>query len=138
MQCPNCKYEPTLTELQGSPEQCPSCGVYYAKAAQQKAAPKDPWALEKKIIGKVSAGIAGARSVVDEARELRSADQDEREAIRRARAPVRGEVIVVDIDMPFWSMVKFMVKLALAAIPAAIIVAIIFAGFSAIISLIGR
>ncbi|MEX2498848.1 MAG: hypothetical protein WD397_08225 [Wenzhouxiangellaceae bacterium] len=30
-------------------------------------------------------------------------------------------VTVVDIDMPFWSMVRFMVKLAIAAIPAMLI-----------------
>ncbi len=36
------------------------------------------------------------------------------------------EVTIVDIKMPFGSMVTFMVKLALAAIPAAIILAIIY------------
>ena len=34
--------------------------------------------------------------------------------------------MVTDIRMPFWSMVWFMVKLAIAAIPAGIILAIIF------------
>ena len=37
------------------------------------------------------------------------------------------EVRIVDINMPFWSMVKFMVKLSLASIPAYIILVIIFA-----------
>jgi hypothetical protein len=37
-----------------------------------------------------------------------------------------SEVTIVDIKMPFGSMVVFMVKLALAAIPAAIILAIIY------------
>ena len=32
-----------------------------------------------------------------------------------------NEVTVVDIKMPFWSMVIFMVKAAIAAIPAVII-----------------
>lgn len=36
-----------------------------------------------------------------------------------------NEVIIKDIQMPFWSMVTFMVKWAFAAIPAIIIVAII-------------
>lgn len=31
MQCPKCGYEPTMSEMQASPEQCPNCGVYYAK-----------------------------------------------------------------------------------------------------------
>jgi hypothetical protein len=42
------------------------------------------------------------------------------------------KVVVTDIKMPFWSMVWFMVKLAIAAIPAGIILAIIYlllAGF---------
>lgn len=39
--------------------------------------------------------------------------------------PDLPQVKIVDIDMPFMSMVNFMAKLALAAIPAAIIVAII-------------
>jgi len=42
------------------------------------------------------------------------------------------EVNIVDIRMPFWSMVLFMVKAALASIPALIILAIIYAIFVAI------
>ncbi|WP_428774365.1 hypothetical protein [Vibrio sp.] len=36
------------------------------------------------------------------------------------------EVTVVDIRMPFWSMVVFLVKLAIASIPAMIILSFIF------------
>lgn len=39
----------------------------------------------------------------------------------------QNEVIVTNIKMPFWSMVGFMIKWALAAIPAAIILLIIYA-----------
>jgi hypothetical protein len=39
--------------------------------------------------------------------------------------PVTNDVIVVDLRMPFWSMVWFMVKWAIAAIPALLILAII-------------
>jgi uncharacterized membrane-anchored protein YitT (DUF2179 family) len=42
------------------------------------------------------------------------------------------KVVVTDIKMPFWSMVWFMVKWSIAAIPALIILAIIYlllAGF---------
>ena len=35
-----------------------------------------------------------------------------------------NEVTVVDIKMPFWSMVIFMVKAAIAAIPAVIILSV--------------
>ena len=38
----------------------------------------------------------------------------------------QSEVVVTDIDMPFGSMVKFMVKWSLASIPAFIILAVIF------------
>jgi uncharacterized membrane protein YvbJ len=38
------------------------------------------------------------------------------------------EVTVIDIRMPFWSMVNFMVKWAIAAIPALIILSVIFMG----------
>lgn len=44
----------------------------------------------------------------------------------------RTEVTVVDIRMPFWSMVVFMVKWAIASIPAIIILVVIgamIAGF---------
>lgn len=41
-------------------------------------------------------------------------------------------VSVVDIKMPFWSMVVFLVKLAIASIPAVIILAILAAILSAI------
>ena len=36
-----------------------------------------------------------------------------------------NEVTVVDIKMPFWSMVIFMVKAAIAAIPAVIILSVV-------------
>jgi len=44
----------------------------------------------------------------------------------------KTEVTVVDIRMPFWSMVVFMVKWAIASIPAIIILVVIgvmIAGF---------
>lgn len=46
----------------------------------------------------------------------------------------RREVVVTDIRMPFLSMVIFMIKWAFAAIPAFIIVWIIFAALSLIFS----
>lgn len=38
MQCPKCQYEPTMAEMQQSPDCCPSCGVYYSKVAALSAA----------------------------------------------------------------------------------------------------
>lgn len=40
--------------------------------------------------------------------------------------PERIRVVVTDFDMPFGSLVNFMVKVALASIPASIVVAIIY------------
>jgi hypothetical protein len=42
-------------------------------------------------------------------------------------------VIVTDIHMPFWSMVRFMVKWAFAAIPALIILGVLGALLSALL-----
>ena len=39
----------------------------------------------------------------------------------------QSQVVVTDIKMPFESMVIFLIKLAIAAIPASIIISIIFA-----------
>ena len=43
-------------------------------------------------------------------------------------------VNIVDIKMPFWSMVVFMVKAAIASIPAFIILTIIFALIFSVLS----
>ena len=43
-----------------------------------------------------------------------------------------NRVSIVDIKMPFWSMIVFMVKASLASIPALIILAIIYAVLAAI------
>lgn len=59
---------------------------------------------------------------------------------RRVAAPPvtqRTEVIVVDIEMPFGSMVRFMVKWAIAAIPALIILAILGVWAMAVFAAIG-
>ena len=45
---------------------------------------------------------------------------------------LNNRVTVVDIQMPFWSMVAFMVKAAIASIPAIIILTILFAIVTAI------
>ncbi|MCB1737819.1 MAG: hypothetical protein KDI42_06820 [Gammaproteobacteria bacterium] len=45
-------------------------------------------------------------------------------------SPSRQEVTVVDIRMPFMSMVAFMVKWVIASIPAMLILGLIFMVFS--------
>jgi hypothetical protein len=49
--------------------------------------------------------------------------------IRSTKVPLSRHpqsVSVTDIDMPFWSMVGFMIKWAIAAIPAAMLLSVIF------------
>lgn len=52
-------------------------------------------------------------------------------------APEIVECRIVDVDLPFWSMVNFMVKWAVAAIPAFIILIILGAFAVAVLSAIG-
>ena len=52
-------------------------------------------------------------------------------------ADPRQEVVVTDIHMPFWSMVTFMVKWAIAAIPAIIILFVLGVILAAILGSIG-
>ncbi|ADH86340.1 conserved hypothetical protein [Desulfurivibrio alkaliphilus AHT 2] len=44
-----------------------------------------------------------------------------------------NQVVVVDISMPFWSMVVFMVKWSVAAIPAMIIIFLLASLFFAVL-----
>lgn len=100
MQCPKCGHEPTMSEIQRSPGDCTECGINYEgfeRAAAKKNAPP--------IKTMVSADVAKAFH----------------------RHPGAQPVVVIDIDMKFWSMVKFMVKWAIAAIPAVIILAALLA-----------
>lgn len=39
MQCPKCRYEPTMAESQRSPDECVKCGVVYAKILAKAEAP---------------------------------------------------------------------------------------------------
>lgn len=52
-------------------------------------------------------------------------------------APSDQRVTVTDIDMPFWSMVSFMLKLALAAVPAILILAFLFSVIGGTLALWG-
>lgn len=99
MQCPKCGYEPTLAETQRSPDDCVKCGINYAGHARHLAEQ-----AQRKKEGAATIKLAPA---------VRDAT---------ARYPGAQPVVVIDINMSFWSMVKFMVKFAFAAIPALLIV----------------
>ena len=44
------------------------------------------------------------------------------------------KVTITDFDMPFWSLICFMVKLAICAIPAIIIISLLYAFFGMIVA----
>ena len=107
MQCPKCRYEPTMAEIQSSPNDCTKCGVNYAghaRHAEQLIAQRE------------------ARQADDSNRA--HASTEVRDASGKHFGPL--PVVVVDIKMTFKSMVFFMVKWAIAAIPAALILLVIF------------
>ena len=105
MQCPACQYQPTPQEQASAPEQCPSCGRLYAKAAVQRQA--DEAATAERL-----------RAAAERAREINA-------AAKAGGLSGAQPVVVVDVQMRFMSMVKFMVMWAFASIPAALIVGLI-------------
>lgn len=117
MQCPACRYEPTLAEVQRSPGSCVKCGVNYEEF-QAKA---DRAREERLEIQRYHASRSAKPAAVRDAEE---------------RYPGAQPVVVVDVNMSFVSMVRFMVKWAIAAIPALIILCIIGSGMLSILSLI--
>lgn len=102
MRCPKCKYEPTLAEQASSKDQCPSCGIFYAKYIAQ---------LKAKLSSEPAVKVAPPEKAAPYKPAVQKHDAQ--------------PVVVVDIQMRFWSMVVFMVKWAFAAIPALIIIAVI-------------
>lgn len=114
MQCPKCKYEPTLAEMQRSPQGCVKCGVNYQSHAQHVELVKAQRAAEQQANAAVSPAV----------REV------------SARYPGAQPVVVVDINMSFGTMVMFMVKWAFAAIPALLIILLLVWGFGSIVSVL--
>lgn len=129
MQCPKCSYEPTMSEIKASPDQCPSCGVYYAKVSIQADPPSDP-----KPQSKLADAWQGAKVSVEEGRRRRA--EDERKRAQAHSVTAASPVVVTDVQIQFGSMVTLLVKLAFAAIPAAIIVTIIIWGAVSILGLL--
>jgi hypothetical protein len=129
MQCPKCSYEPSMSEMQASPGQCPSCGVYYAKVSRQTE-PENGHKPQSRLAG----AWQGAKLSVEEGRRLR--EEDERNRAKARSISAASPVVVTDVQIQFGSMVTLLVKLAFAAIPAAIIVTIIIWGVVSILGLL--
>lgn len=122
MRCPSCDHEAPQTEF-GEPMRCPACGAYYEKALKLKLA------------------AAAGPAVVEPSRETKRVVPQKPGGLRLAADHVevatRGldgaqPVVVVDIQMRFWSMMIFMVKWMLAAIPALIVFIAILAMLSTV------
>lgn len=109
MQCPTCKHEAPAAEF-GEPLRCPACGAFYEKAV---------WLAGEKLDKASHDRLAAERKKVQQAAVVthvqKIADQN------KGAQPV----VVVDLHMSFNSMVWFMVKWAIAAIPAMIILFVI-------------
>ncbi|AKX43992.1 hypothetical protein AKN87_01860 [Thiopseudomonas alkaliphila] len=102
MQCPKCDYEPTDYEQKRSKDQCPECGVYYAK-------------FDAKQEAKIKAESEQSQTKLTQ-------PTPSYQPVNRISIKNANPVVVVDIEMTFWSMVVFMVKWAFASIPAFIII----------------
>ncbi|WP_156115018.1 hypothetical protein [Pseudomonas sp. ML96] len=109
MQCPACKHESAAAAF-GDPLRCPECGAYYEKAIWHSGDKLDRAAHDR-----VAAERQVTRPIVGGEHVQKIAGQN------KGAQPV----VVVDLHMSFNSMVWFMVKWAIAAIPAMIILAVI-------------
>lgn len=115
MQCPRCNHEATTEEF-GQPAKCPACGVFYEKALKLKMTQETVAAKAAAVPGPVAAK-SSVRLTADH--------------VAVAMRGLEGvqPVVVVDIQMRFWSMMVFMVKWMLAAIPATLTFFMIMWGF---------
>lgn len=115
MQCPSCDHEAPQATF-GDPLRCPSCGAFYEKALKLRLA-SDRQGSESVPIKKPGGFKLAADHVEVATRGL----------------PGAQPVVVVDIQMRFWSMVVFMVKWMLAAIPALLVFLVIMAVFGSLL-----
>lgn len=124
MKCPECGHIPR-PEDNADPARCPACGLYYHKAMAKK-------------LSEAEAGRAKAEEAL--AQRNAPARPAMSNSVREALGGNQGAsaVVVVDLNMSFGAMVRFMVKWVLASIPAMIILVILAAGLAAITGLLGR
>ena len=137
MKCPNCDFI-EKDEAFGDPAICPKCGAIYEKALRIKANRERQELSEKQKQESQGAHqgaslkdrLASASASVSDGREKRAAAGAQNQQKRE-----RQMVIVTDIDMPFISMVSFMIKWGIAAIPAMAVLFILYWGAISIFSL---
>ena len=115
MQCPECNHIP-LAGSQPDETRCPECGIFYQKAVEMRRV------REQQAQQQFAADAAAKKQAVNALSP----------AVRGAMAEYKGAqpVVVLDVSMSFGSMVVFMIKWSLAAIPALLILMMI--GFFAV------
>lgn len=129
MKCPNCDFI-DKDEAFGDPATCPKCEAIYEKALRTRALREE---FESQRAAQKRHEPEDDGVTLKDRFSSMTAKSEERRKRREAYAVERGvqmekkKVIVSDIDMPFWSMVRFMVKWAIASIPAIFILAMIAA-----------
>lgn len=131
MQCPKCDHQDTDAAF-GDPARCPACGVFYAKALANKQrleAAKAPPVLTAAEPQKVEPIAAQPAPPAKPQKHL---------VDMTAGSYGAQPVVVVDIHMSFNSMVWFMVKWVIAAIPAAIILTVLVTVLLAFFGGLGR
>lgn len=133
MQCLECNHIPEAGETD-DPSRCPKCHVFYHKGLSRKLRQTES-ALqdsEEALRGYQDAGQEGAG---EEKRPVVGY------RVKEALSEYQGAtpVVVLDLKMSFFSMIWFMVKWALASIPALII--LVFIGtifFGLVVGLVPR
>lgn len=119
MQCPECSHTP-LVGSQPDPNRCPECGIFYQKVLEMRRDREQ--AAQQQQAADAAARKQAANAVSPN--------------VRSAMAQYKGAqpVVVLDVNMSFNSMVVFMIKWAIAAIPAMLI---LFALGAAMVALFG-
>ena len=123
MKCPACKDDSPVADY-GDPLRCPKCGAYYEKAAVL-ASEKLAKLEQERIAAEKRAAVSAQPTVFPHVKKI--ADMN------KGAQPV----VVVDLNMSFGSMVVFMIKWAIAAIPALIMLSLIGLGLVVMLGLAG-
>lgn len=144
MRCPKCGYERQVTDV-GPDLECPACGVVYSKVASIV-----PPARIARPEGSTGAGPSD--KTLDAPRQPpgnRCSECGGRMSQRATACPHCGDpnrrrgspadqpVSITDVSIPFWSMVRLMIKWALATIPAILLLFVILMGIAVVLGATG-
>ena len=124
MQCPKCDHQDTEAAF-GDPAKCPSCGVYYAKALAHKQRMDAAAAFQPELVEQPQPDPQKVEPVIPEPVQSQAAPMPKHLIKMTSGSYGAQPVVVTDIHMSFNSMVWFMVKWAIASIPAVIILVFI-------------